>query len=421
MDNRFPLEVLPKELSTAILHKEKTSNWNPNALAGAFISATAGALGAKVSFFNREFTNTPIFWVVLVGDSASKKSPMLKYAFKFLNRLDNELAKETETAINKWEENGKTGKRPDEKHIILMDYTIESLARILKTNTNGVVLLQDELAGWLGSMNKYNGGSDEVNKYLSLYDGGALKVNRVNESIHVSQTNVNLIGGLQFKRLPKVINSDNKDSGFLQRFMMIRNLSNSPNLANRKGESTQVNRTLQVLFENLFEYPKTDFSWNEESLTIWADWTDEQERMRYKKVPDVEYQLWQKSNIIFMRIALILEVLSQVSVAKKKDYNNEITPETVRKTIQVIEWHLYEMKAILSEADNPLDRESDEFTEAYKSLEDRVYSTGELDNIFVEFLKSSTTRNKKYQNTELFIKEGYGKYKPIKAYCNERS
>jgi hypothetical protein len=79
------------------------------------------------------------------------------------------------------------------------------------------------------------------------------------------------------------------------------------------------------------------------------------------------------------------------------------------------------MKAILSEADNPLDRESDEFTEAYKSLEDRVYSTGELDNIFVEFLKSSTTRNKKYQNTELFIKEGYGKYKPIKAYCNERS
>ena len=174
------------------------------------------------------------------------------------------------------------------------------MARILKTNTNGVVLLQDELAGWLGSMNKYNGGSDEVNKYLSLYDGGALKVNRVNESIHVSQTNVNLIGGLQFKRLPKVINSDNKDSGFLQRFMMIRNLSNSPNLANRKGESTQVNRTLQVLFENLFEYPKTDFSWNEESLTIWADWTDEQERMRYKKVPDVEYQLWQKSNIIFI-------------------------------------------------------------------------------------------------------------------------
>lgn len=154
MDNRFPLEVLPKELSTAILNKEKTSNWNPNALAGAFISATAGTLGSKVSFFNGEFTNTPIFWVVLVGDSASKKSPMLNYAFKFLSQLDNELAEETEKAINAWEENGKTGKRPDEKHVILRDFTIESLARILKTNTDGVVLLQDELAGWLGSMNK---------------------------------------------------------------------------------------------------------------------------------------------------------------------------------------------------------------------------------------------------------------------------
>lgn len=421
MDNRFPLEVLPKELSTAILNKEKTSNWNPNALAGAFISATAGTLGSKVSFFNDEFTNTPIFWVVLVGDSASKKSPMLNYAFKFLSKLDNELAEETEKAINAWEENGKTGKRPDEKHVILRDFTIESLARILKSNTDGVVLLQDELAGWLGSMNKYNGGSDEVNKYLSLYDGGALKVNRVNESIHVGKTNVNLIGGLQFKRLSKVINSDNKDSGFLQRFVMIRNLSNGPNLANRKGESKEVNRTIQVLFEGLYDYPETHFTWNEESLTIWADWTDKQERMRYKKVPDIEYQIWQKSNIIFMRMALILEVLSQVSVGEKKGYNNVISPETVRKTIQVIEWHLCEMKAILSEADNPLDNESDEFIEAYKSLEDKVYKTGELDNIFGGFLKSSNTRNKKYQNTELFIQEGYGKYKPLKTYCHERS
>ena len=48
------------------------------------------------------------------------------------------------------------------KQIVVSDITVEALAVILKSNSRGLLLFCDELAGFIKNLNRYNkGGGDE--------------------------------------------------------------------------------------------------------------------------------------------------------------------------------------------------------------------------------------------------------------------
>ena len=49
--------------------------------------------------------------------------------------------------------------RPVQKRLCLEDTTIEAAQEVLAGSPTGVLLHQDELSGWFGSMDKYSGGN----------------------------------------------------------------------------------------------------------------------------------------------------------------------------------------------------------------------------------------------------------------------
>src|SRR5829696_7415846 len=62
------------------------------------------------------------------------------------------------------------------RHRLLADTTSERLCSILTRQDCGAILIRDELAGWIGSMDKYGGGgrgaAQDRSIWLRAFDGG---------------------------------------------------------------------------------------------------------------------------------------------------------------------------------------------------------------------------------------------------------
>jgi hypothetical protein len=106
------------------------------------------------------------------------------------------------------------------------DTTVEALAPILLANPRGVLLARDELAGWIGSFDRYAGkgkaGADEAN-WLTMFGGESIVVDRktgVPRTIHVPQASVGVTGGIQPGILRRVLGAEHRDSGLAARLLV---------------------------------------------------------------------------------------------------------------------------------------------------------------------------------------------------------
>ena len=90
--------------------------------------------------------------------------------------------------------------RPVAVRLMGSDVTVEGLIPILQENRRGVLVTRDEIAGWLGSFDRYIGkraAGDEAH-WLSMYSGESITVDRKTGSprtIHVPSALVSVTGG----------------------------------------------------------------------------------------------------------------------------------------------------------------------------------------------------------------------------------
>ena len=95
---------------------------------------------------------------------------------------------------------------------------------MLKDSPGGVLLLQDELSGFFGSMDKYNshrGAAKDRGFWLQAWNGGPYAFNRIGRGPGlVPNLSVSLLGGIQPDLIRKLA-SDAHDDGMLQRMFPI--------------------------------------------------------------------------------------------------------------------------------------------------------------------------------------------------------
>lgn len=103
---------------------------------------------------------------------------------------------------------------------ILNDTTMEAAQEVLRDCPCGVLLVQDELSGWFGSMDKYAGGRGAAKDrgfWLQAYNGGPYAVNRIQRGAFlIDNLSVSMIGGIQPEAIRKIA-ADTVDDGLLQR------------------------------------------------------------------------------------------------------------------------------------------------------------------------------------------------------------
>ena len=107
---------------------------------------------------------------------------------------------------------------------MMNDTTIEAAQEILKDSPNGVLLDQDELSGWFGSMDKYTGarGAQKDRAFwLQSYNGGSYTVSRIMRgNLFIPNLSVSILGGVQPDPIRKLADGG-EDDGLLQRFIPI--------------------------------------------------------------------------------------------------------------------------------------------------------------------------------------------------------
>ena len=219
---------------------------------GAVLAAVAACLGAARKVRARPgWESFPALWILLVGPPSANKTPPLTPITEILKEIERDegegfdpirrayetkrqAAKEARSA---WEaavekavkaaiavpEKPPAADEPEEPRppkIVVGNPTIEAMVPILKHSPRGVVLVRDELAGFIGNFDKY-GGSGDAAFWLERYDGGPFSSERVKSgNIGGDIGLASIVGGIQPERLAELL-FDRPDDGLVSRWLMI--------------------------------------------------------------------------------------------------------------------------------------------------------------------------------------------------------
>src|SRR5215217_4690386 len=108
---------------------------------------------------------------------------------------------------------------PVRPRVRVADITVEKLAALAATLLRGLLMVRDELAGWLGAFDRYGGGGSDRAFAIEMYGGRSYVVDRMKspEPLHIRHLSVGVLGGVQPDKLPAIISGP--DDGLAARFL----------------------------------------------------------------------------------------------------------------------------------------------------------------------------------------------------------
>lgn len=228
----FPVDALPEPFRSYIINQAAAMQVQPDLIAGPMLTVAAAMLGRdwqiRPQGDRTTWTEPSILWAGCIADSGSMKSAAAQKAMKFVHNLQLEFRDEYRKELDNWQSAKTAGEdipKPLLESCYVADATVESLKLLLNDHNNrnprGLIFHADELAGWFNGLNQYKAKGNDRQFYLSLYDGGLVRVDRKNDGdpVIISRTGLSMFGGTQ----PAVVRSLFKDGedGLTPRFQFI--------------------------------------------------------------------------------------------------------------------------------------------------------------------------------------------------------
>jgi hypothetical protein len=280
----FPVHALPEPIRGFVDAGARAIGCDSSYLALPLLTAIAAAIGnTRRLQLKRGWSVPPILWGAVVGESGTAKTPAFRLVMrpvrerqrKALERHAEEM-KQHEADLARWEKDIAAWKRdkdaasdppakpdpPRAERFIVSDTTVEALAPILLANPRGLLLARDELAGWIGSFDRYAGkgkaGADSAS-WLSMFNAESIIVDRktgVPRTIHIPEAAVCVCGGIQPAILQRALGIEHRESGLAARLL----LTCPPRKAKRWTEADidpSAEAELVRLFGRLFELQPT--------------------------------------------------------------------------------------------------------------------------------------------------------------------
>ncbi|MCA3627251.1 MAG: DUF3987 domain-containing protein [Methylobacterium sp.] len=219
-----PAGILPPTIERFAAGQGRVMGACANALAMSALAALSGAADHRMSLRlmrHGGWRASPRLWTLLAGPPSSKKTPIINAALAPLEHLQARRRRAWEAECARVPDG--EPKPPEPERFIAGDTTSEALAAILARQDRGVLVKRDEIAGWIGGMEKYASGRASMADrafWLEAFNGSPFMVDRVARgTISVANLSVSIIGGIQPDRLAELqgLQSD----GLLQRFVPV--------------------------------------------------------------------------------------------------------------------------------------------------------------------------------------------------------
>jgi putative DNA primase/helicase len=255
----FNLALLPEALRPLVEDTAERMQVPLDFPAVVAILCLAGVTGRKVTIqpkaADTAWVVVPNLWGGIIAPPGLMKSPVISAITRPLTRIEADRRKEYDSAICEyqrqqeelelsraaWREQFKKAQKRGEAapprpetdlsepicaRMITQDATAEKLHEILRDNPSGVLVIRDELSGWLATLDR-PGREGERGFFLSAWNGDTpYTMDRIGRgSIHVDACCVSMLGGIQPARLrgylADALEDGPQNDGLLQRFQIL--------------------------------------------------------------------------------------------------------------------------------------------------------------------------------------------------------
>lgn len=358
----FPVEALPKNIQAYCTQVADAFGLPVEFIGCNLLVACSIAIGNQRRVLISEGTKhieKAILWLVIIARRSSGKSPAMDEALMPVNKQQARLISQYEAEmidyqdeLAQWEANTKKDKKagrtpapkpkpPKKKSITTNDVTIEALARMLDGNTHGLLASFDEFISFYRSLNSYRGGiGGDKEKYSSIWNGKALKVDRADETKdrYIPDTFVSIVGNMTPEGVRLISEGTNIDDGFTDRFLFSYP-QDVPMMEWNPDDTDKISQTARddyhYLIQKLFNLgDDITIPLSREARHIGADYynntlipeagDDEDKRGAYGKL-----------RTYMSRLALIIHVVESLGA---NEADPTISGDTMKKAIEIIEY-----------------------------------------------------------------------------------
>lgn len=360
----FP-EVFPEPLQRFIKEASKSLYCPPDFLGVPMLSIAGSLIGNSAYIKPKDdWKEYARIWSLIIGKPGDKKTPALKLLMEPIFSIQERLKMRYEFEKAQYEEelqrHAEDKKQPKPippimRQIYTTDATIESLAELLKINNNGLLIYQDEAAGWVLSMNQYKGGKgSDKQQALSLWSGTSLMVNRKGrEPLYITNPFVGFTGGIQPQTLGQLRSEMSETDGFIHRFIFAfpEPVKQDITLDVVSIETKQAwDNACKKLNERGLE-GQIELNLTKDALDTWMEWMrgniNEQEADDF---PEHLLGPWAKFGSYSLRISMVLHLLRYVTgeVNNKENVDYETMIRTI-KLMQYLKSHARKVYSMLRE------------------------------------------------------------------------
>lgn len=390
----FPVDTLPGPLDSFVEAASLAMACDPSFVALPLLAALAAAIGStRRIVLKRGWSEPAILWVAIVGESGTTKTPPFKLVMKPLRDMQGralqrhaEEMKDHKAAMARYERDLTRWKRdkgdtdpPEEPECplavryIVSDTTVEALHPLLLENPRGLLLARDELAGWLGSFDRYakggKGGADSAH-WLSMHGGESIIVDRktgIPRTIFVPQAYVSVCGGIQPGILNRALGVEHRESGLAARLL----LTCPPRRPKRWTDADidpAAEAELAGILARLYELEPTTgddgqpcpvfIGMTADAKRLWVDFYN----AHGLEQVDLSNELsaaWSKLEGYAARLALIIHFARWAAGDATLEHSDQIDADSMRRAVTLAEWFKQEARRVyglLSETDEERDR-----------------------------------------------------------------
>lgn len=235
----FPVDALPVSMMTFCLETARSLEVEPEmVIVPALVCAGAAIGNSRCLQLKADYRESALLWAAVVARPGSVKTAAVLAAADPLRQHERKLDAENEYArrafdkdLANWAEARPKDRqdlgltKPDDpisKRAVIRSSTMEELAYILHDNPRGLLMLQDEMSGWVASMNQYKSKGDDRQNFLSIWSSVEMSVDRRGTHGHplrVWRPFVSVTGGIQPDMLRLLRPEKGLDDGFIDRIL----------------------------------------------------------------------------------------------------------------------------------------------------------------------------------------------------------
>jgi hypothetical protein len=308
-------------------------------------------------------------YIALVGDSFVGKSHCFNVMLKPVWDEDFRRKQEWEAELASYNEIMDAGSKnkaaaltepppkPVRTQYIIEDATIEAIGQTMSENPRGLLWVVDELAGLIGSLDRYSGGKSDGGvkaRIISAYDSLPWKTSRSDRDKNQSSsaTFLSITSTTQPEILKELFSRRDALSGFLPRFVFIMTKRRRPSFLTDEVFTGQpllekIARHLlawEMKWENGRPAPQK-VKLSAEAYSLYEDWHNQKAGQAWER-EGIEQMLVPKLTTQTLHLALLLHCLK--AALEGSDGLSPLTGETMREAITLGDWICFHQMKVWS-------------------------------------------------------------------------